>query len=152
MFPTCFFLSWTRILMEIPHKELTMPGRFIITKTPKGFYRFSLQAANYQTVLTSKNYTTLASCRDGVETIKKNSQSPIEDQTLKNANPSLKYPKYEVYFDNADKYRYRLLASNGLNIAMAEDGYATKAGCMNGIDAISRATIDAQLDECALEN
>lgn len=128
-----------------------MPGKFVITKTPKGFYRFSLQAANYQTVLTSQNYATLANCRDGVETIKKNAQSPIEDQTLVKDSPQLKYPKYEVYFDTADQYRYRLLASNGQNIAMAEDGYATKAGCMNGIAAISRAAIDAQVDESALE-
>ncbi len=129
-----------------------MPGRFIITKTPKKFYRFSLQAANYQTVLTSKNYTTLATCRDGLETIKKNAQAPIEDQTLLKATSSLKYPKYEVYFDNEDKFRYRLLASNGQNVAMAEDGYATKAGCMNGIDAISRAAVDAEVDESALKN
>jgi len=120
-----------------------MPGKFVITKTPKGFYRFSLQAANYQTVLTSKNYSSLATCRDGVETIKKNALAPVEDQT--------QYPKYEVYFDSAGKYRYRLLASNGLNIAMAEDGYATKSGCMNGIDAISRAAVDATVDESALE-
>jgi len=127
-----------------------MPGKFIITKTPKGFYRFSLQAANYQTVLTSKNYSSLATCRDGVETIKKNALAPVEDQTLKNPE-ALKYPKYEVYFDSAGKYCYRLLASNGLNIAMAEDGYATKSGCMNGIDAISRAAVDATVDESALE-
>lgn len=129
-----------------------MPGRFVIIKTPKGFYRFSLQAANFQTVLTSKNYTTLATCRDGVETIKKNAQSPIEDLTLQKTSTPLKYPKYETYFDNADKYRYRLLASNGQNIAIAEDGYATKAGCMNGIDAISRAAVDAQVDESTLKN
>lgn len=129
-----------------------MPGRFVITKTPKGYYRFSLQAANYQTVLASKNYSTLASCRDGLETIKKNAQSPIEDQTLKTPGPALKNPKYEVYFDTAGKYRYRLLASNGQNVAMAEDGYATKAGCMNGIDAINRAAVGADVDETALKD
>lgn len=85
-----------------------------------------------------------------METIKKNALAPVEDQTLKNPE-TLKYPKYEVYFDSAGKYRYRLLASNGLNIAMAEDGYTTKSGCMNGIDAISRAAVDATVDESALE-
>lgn len=107
-------------------------------------------AANYQTVLTSKNYSSLATCRDGVETIKKNAQAPVEDQTLKNPEV-LKYPKYEVYLDNAGKYRFRLLASNGLNIAMTEDGYASKSGCLNGIEAISRASLDATVDESALE-
>ncbi len=129
-----------------------MPGRFVITKTPKGFYRFNLQAANYQTVLTSMNYATLANCREGVETISRNALSPVEDLTLQKASPIAKFPKYEMYFDNEDKYRYRLLASNGQNIAMAEDSYTTKAGCMNGIEAISRAATDAQVDESALES
>lgn len=71
---------------------------------------------------------------------------------MQKAGPSLKYPKYEVYFDSAGQYRYRLLASNGLNVAMAEDGYATKAGCLNGIESISRAAVDAQVDESALQN
>jgi hypothetical protein len=129
-----------------------MPGKFIITKTPKGFYRFSLQAANSRTVLTSMNYATLANCREGVETILRNALSPVEDLTLQNASPISKFPKYEVYLDNEGKYRYRLLASNGQNIAITEDSYTTKAGCMNGIEAISRAAIDAQVDESALEN
>lgn len=127
-----------------------MPGKFVITKTPKGFYRFSLQAANYQTVLTSQNYASLRNCKDGIAAIKKNAASPVEDQTLQTVEKK-KYPKYEVYLDNANQFRYRLLASNGQNIAIAEEGYATKSGCMNGIDAISRAASDALVDETALE-
>lgn len=72
---SCFLLRPLHILNITPQKERSMPGRFIITKTQKGFYRFSLQAANYQTVLTSKNYSSLATCREGVETIKKNALS-----------------------------------------------------------------------------
>jgi hypothetical protein len=48
-------------------------------------------------------------------------------------------------------YRYRLLASNGQNIAVAEDGYSTKQGCLNGIDAISRAAKDAEVDDSELK-
>ena len=128
-----------------------MSGKFVIIKTPKGFYRFSLQASNHQTILTSKNYSTLATCRDGVETIKRNALSEIEDKTLKKAKEPLKYPKYEVYFDKAGEYRYRLLASNGMNVAISEDGYATKQGCLNGIEAISRAAVGADVDESALK-
>lgn len=126
-----------------------MPGKFIISKTPKGFYRFSLQAANYQTILTSQNYSSLRNCKDGIEAIKKNALSQVEDQTLQKIKPK-KNPKYEVYLDNAKKYRYRLQASNGQNIAIAEEGYATKAGCMNGIEAIERAAPGADIDESAL--
>ncbi|HCG63919.1 MAG TPA: hypothetical protein DHV69_01365 [Sphaerochaeta sp.] len=126
-----------------------MPGKFIISKTPKGFFRFSLQAANYQTVLTSQNYASLRNCKDGIEAIKKNATADVEDQTLQKVEKK-KFPKYEVYLDNASQFRYRLLASNGQNIAMAEEGYATKQGCLNGIDAISRAAVDAEIDESAL--
>lgn len=127
-----------------------MPSKFIISKTPKGFFRFSLLAANSQTILTSQNYSSLRNCRDGIEAIKKNARSHVEDQTLQKPEAK-KYPKYEVYLDNANQYRYRLLAANGQNIAIAEEGYATKSGCMNGIDAIGRAAPDAILDESALE-
>ncbi|PKL22577.1 MAG: hypothetical protein CVV48_01960 [Spirochaetae bacterium HGW-Spirochaetae-4] len=126
-----------------------MPGKFIISKTPKGFFRFSLQAANYQTVLTSQNYASLRNCKDGIEAIKKNATAAVEDQTLQKVEKK-KFPKYEVYLDNANQFRYRLLASNGQNIAMAEEGYATKQGCFSGIDAISRAAVDAEIDESAL--
>ncbi|PKL28671.1 MAG: hypothetical protein CVV46_05095 [Spirochaetae bacterium HGW-Spirochaetae-2] len=126
-----------------------MPGKFIISKTPKGFFRFNLQAANYQTVLTSQNYASLRNCKDGIEAIKKNATAAVEDQTLQKVEKK-KFPKYEVYLDNASQFRYRLLASNGQNIAMAEEGYATKQGCFSGIDAISRAAVDAEIDESAL--
>lgn len=126
-----------------------MPAKFVVTKTPKGFFRFSLLSANSQTILTSQNYSSLRNCRDGIEAIKKNAKAPIEDQTLLKPEAQ-KYPKYEVYLDNASQYRYRLLASNGQNIAVAEEGYASKSGCINGIDAIGRAAPVAVVDESAL--
>jgi uncharacterized protein YegP (UPF0339 family) len=127
-----------------------MPGKFIITKTPKGFYRFSLQAANYVTILTSQNYASLKTCRDGIASIKKNALSQVEDQTVQNIEKK-GFPKYEVYLDNAGQYRFRLLASNGQNIAIPEEGYTTKPGCLNGIDSVGRTAPDAVIDESALE-
>jgi uncharacterized protein YegP (UPF0339 family) len=126
-----------------------MSGKFVITKTAKGFFRFSLLAANYVTLLTSKNYATLKTCREGIETIKKNALAPISDQTLKNPGKQT-FPKYEVYLDTAGMYRFRLLAVNGLNIAMAEDGYVSKDSCIHGVESISRAILDSAVDEKAL--
>jgi hypothetical protein len=101
-------------------------------------------------VLTSQNYASLSNCKAGIEAIKKNAGSEIEDQTLQKPQEK-KFPKYQVYLDKADMYRYRLLASNGQNIAVAEDGYSTKQGCLNGIDAISRAAKDAEVDDSELK-
>ncbi|MGH4036576.1 MAG: YegP family protein [Sphaerochaeta sp.] len=126
-----------------------MPGKFIIKKTPKGFFRFSLVAANSRTILTSKNYTTRATCLAGIDTIKKNSEIEIEDKTLQKPVEK-KCPKFEVYLDKANLYRYRMIAANGMNVAISEDGYSTKSGCVNGISAISRAVEDASVDESLL--
>jgi len=121
-----------------------MAGKFVITKTPKGYYRFSLLAGNHLTVLTSKNYANLSNCKEGIDAIKKNALSHIEDQTLQTKEEK-KFPKFEVYVDKADLYRYRLMASNGQNIAMAEEGYTSKQGCLSGIKAISTAAVDAEI-------
>ncbi len=127
-----------------------MPGKFSIKKTPKGFFRFSLSAANSMTILTSKNYSSLSNCRDGIETIKKNAEIEIEDQTLQKPVEK-KCPKFEIYFDKADMYRYRMIAANGMNVAISEEGYSTKSGCINGIKAISRAAEGAEVDESQLK-
>ena len=42
---------------------------------------------------------------------------------------------FEVYKDSADEYRFRLKASNG-EIVLASEGYAAKAGCLNGIESV----------------
>ena len=51
--------------------------------------------------------------------------------------------KFEVYQDAKTEYRFRLKASNGQTI-LASEGYATKAGCMNGIQSVRE---NSQLDQ-----
>ena len=43
--------------------------------------------------------------------------------------------KFEVYQDTKNEYRFRLKAGNGQTI-LASEGYAAKAGCMNGIESV----------------
>ena len=54
-------------------------------------------------------------------------------------------PKFEIYFDKAGLYRYRLIASNGESIAMSEEGYKSKSGVMNGIKSVSINAADAEI-------
>jgi len=44
-------------------------------------------------------------------------------------------PKFEVYKDEKGQYRFRLRAPNGEIIAVGE-AYASKAGCVNGIESV----------------
>ncbi len=57
--------------------------------------------------------------------------------------------KFELYKDNAGKYRFRLKAGNGQIIAVGE-AYESKAAAQNGIksvqDTAASATIDDQTD------
>jgi uncharacterized protein YegP (UPF0339 family) len=118
-------------------------GKFIIKKTNTGFV-FHLKASNMQTVCTSQVYSSLSSCKAGVESIRKNCGSKIEDQTLQKFEP-VTNPKYEIYLDKAGEYRFRLKASNGENI-LSSQGYTTKAACKNGIQSIAKNAPDATVE------
>ncbi len=45
--------------------------------------------------------------------------------------------KFEVKTDNAGKYRFNLKARNG-QVILASQGYADKAGCMNGVESVKK--------------
>lgn len=130
-------------------------GKFVIKKTTTGF-NFSLYAANKEKIaVSSQVYSTKAACKKGMESIAKNAvkciaEDRIEDNTLK--NPTAKTcPKFEVYFDKAGLYRYRLFAANGESIAMSEEGYKSKSGVMNGLKSVSINAVNAEIVDETLE-
>lgn len=124
-------------------------GAFIIKKTNTGF-NFSLIAANKQKIaVSSQVYTTKSACKTGMASIAKNAvkcikEKRIEDKTLKNPTP-FTCPKFEIYLDKAGEFRYRLIATNGESIAMSEEGYKTKAGCIKGMESVSVNAVDAEI-------
>jgi hypothetical protein len=95
-----------------------------------------MKAANKQTICTSQVYSSLSACKAGIESIKSNCGSKIEDQTLQKFEPQT-CPKYEIYLDKAGEYRFRLKAKNGNNV-LSSQGYTTKAACKNGIESINK--------------
>ncbi len=50
--------------------------------------------------------------------------------------------KFELYQDNAGKYRFRLKAGNGQIIAVGE-AYESKAAAQKGIDSVKANASDA---------
>ena len=55
-------------------------------------------------------------------------------------------PVFEWYKDKAGKYRFRLKAANGETIAVSE-GYASKDGCVNGIESVKKNAPIAKIVE-----
>jgi uncharacterized protein YegP (UPF0339 family) len=117
-------------------------GKFEIKNVNSGI-KFNLKATNGEVIATSEVYTTEAACRKGIESVKANALSAVEDQTVEPIEVQ-KHPKYEVYQDKAGEYRFRLKARNGEIIATGE-GYKKKASCLNGIDSIKRNAPDAEI-------
>ena len=116
-------------------------GSYIIKKVPSGV-KFDLKAANGEVIATSEVYSSLAACENGIESTRKNAVlAPTEDQTVKNYEPE-KNPKFEVYLDAKEEFRFRLKASNG-EILVFSEGYTTKNNCLNGIASVKKNAPDS---------
>jgi uncharacterized protein len=55
-------------------------------------------------------------------------------------------PVFEWYKDKKEKYRFRLKAANGEIIAVSE-GYASKEGCVGGIESVKKNAPIAKIVE-----
>lgn len=111
-------------------------GKFVIRATEKGS-RFNLLATNGQVIATSQTYKSVTSCKGGCASVAANAPvASVEDQTVEDWEKT-KCPKFQVYLDKAGEYRFRLLASNGQNIA-ASEGYVRKDSCLNGIESVRK--------------
>jgi len=120
-------------------------GKFVVKETKTGT-KFDLLATNGQVIATSEVYTTLAACKNGIESVKTNAAAAaIEDQT-KEGYATEKNPKFEVYTDKAGEFRFRLTAKNGQIIAVSE-GYKTHANCINGVESVKKNAPEAEIAE-----
>lgn len=118
-------------------------GKFVIKQAKSG-PMFNLKAGNGEVILTSQIYADEKSCRNGIESIMKNAPiAGIEDQTVEGYE-EIKHPKFEVYTDKSGDTRYRLKATNGQIIGTGQ-GYASKAGCLKGIESIKKNSADATI-------
>lgn len=120
-------------------------GKFVVRNTNTGV-KFDLKAGNGQVIATSEVYNSLAACKNGIESVKKNAPvAPVEDQTV-DGYATEKNPKFEIYQDKAEEYRFRLKAGNGQVIAVSE-GYTTLANCKNGVESVKKNAPDADVVE-----
>ncbi len=108
-----------------------MPGKFEVYKDKAGEFRFRLRASNGENILGSEGYSKKASCMNGIESVKKNSQNP--DRFVKKETPS-------------GKFRFNLTASNGQTIATSQN-YSSESGCRSGMKSVTKNAADATIDD-----
>ena len=109
-------------------------GKFVIRQVNTGC-KFDLLAANGESILSSEVYSSRSACLRGVESVRKNAPAaPLADLTDEYES-SLPNPRFELYRDKADKFRFRLRSRNGKTIAVS-GSYVTKTGCRDGIESV----------------
>ena len=106
-------------------------GKFIITKRKDAEYQFNLKAGNGEIILTSEGYTTKSSCKNGIESVRVNSQidSSFERKIAVN-----------------DKYYFVLKAGNGEIIGKSQY-YTTKSGMESGIQSVKENARNAEITD-----
>ena len=120
-------------------------GKFVV-KTTKTGVKFDLKATNGQVVASSEVYSSLATCKKGIASVKKNAPvAAVENQTVE-GYATEKNPKFEIYKDKAGEFRFRLKATNGQVIATGE-GYKTLANCQQGVESVQKNAPDAEIVE-----
>ena len=118
-------------------------GYFVFKKTNTGV-KFDLVAGNHEIIATSEVYKTESSCKKGIASVRRN--APIANLEDKTVEPvvTARCPKFEVYTDKGGEFRFRLKATNGQIIAVAE-GYTSKSSCLNGIESVRKNAADADI-------
>ncbi len=104
-------------------------GKFEITSRKNGEFQFNLKASNGQVILTSQGYKTKASCLNGVESVKKNSQDA---------------KRFDVKVSSNGKPFFNLMATNGQVIGTSQM-YASEATMKNGIASVKRNAPEAAI-------
>lgn len=97
-----------------------MAGKFEIFKDKAGEYRFRLKAGNGEIILASEGYEGKASCKNGIESVKKN--APDDS-------------RYERKTGATGKYSFNLRAVNNQVIGTSE-AYNSEAARDNGIQSV----------------
>lgn len=60
--------------------------------------------------------------------------------------------KFEVYRDAQKQYRWRLIASNGRQIADSSEGYKRRVDCIRAIDRIQADAENATIEEMGVKD
>ncbi|MFV0198850.1 YegP family protein [Empedobacter falsenii] len=104
---------------------------FEIYQDKAGEYRFRLKAKNGQNILASEGYKQKASCENGIESVRKNSQDDS---------------KFELKEETSGKWHFNLKAANGQIIGTSQS-YETESGAKNGIASVKTNALDAEVKE-----
>ena len=119
-------------------------SKFLIKKTDTGF-NFMLIAPNSQPIGASKVFKSLDEAKAAVEEVKKIAASaPTENQTNKTVKEE-KAPRFVIYFDKAEKFRFRLEGEDG-SALLSSEPYNSAASARNGVASVAKNAESADVE------
>lgn len=106
-------------------------AKFEIYTDKSGEFRFRLKASNGQAIFASEGYSAKAGCKNGIESVRKNSQNDnlFDRLTAKNG-----------------KSHFTLKSTNGQVIGSSQM-YASESGMENGITSVKNNAPGAEIVE-----
>ncbi len=108
-----------------------MAAKFEIYKDKAGEFRFRLKAGNGENILASEGYKAKSSCKNGIESVKKNSTDKA---------------RFEVSKTKSGKFKFNLKSTNGQVIGVSQS-YATEASCENGVACVKKDAPKAAVED-----
>jgi len=108
-----------------------MAGKFETYSGKDGKHYFKLKAGNGEPILQSQGYKAKADCKNGIESVRRNSQEE---------------KRFEAKTSSNGKHYFVLKATNGQVIGTSEM-YNSSASCKNGIASVTRNAPDAPVAE-----
>ncbi len=106
-----------------------MASKFEINLAKDGQFYFNLKAGNGEIILTSEMYKAKASCTNGIESVRKNSQD---------------LDKFETREAKDGRGYFVLKATNGQEIGRSQY-YKSDSGLKNGIQSVHKNASEADL-------
>lgn len=108
-----------------------MAGKFRVFKGKNGEQYFNLLASNGQVILSSEGYKSMASCKNGI-------QSVIDNAAKEN--------RFESRVAKDGRSYFVMKAGNGQEIGRSQM-YKSNSGCSNGIASVGRSAPGAAILE-----
>ncbi len=108
-----------------------MSGKFEIYLDKAGEFRFRLKASNGQNILGSEGYKSKSSCKNGIESVKKNA---VDDA------------RFERKETKGGKFLFNLKAANSQVIGTSQS-YETEASRDKGIESVKKHAPDAKTED-----
>ena len=108
-----------------------MPGKFELKQAKNGKFYFNLKAGNGEIILTSQMYADKRGCKNGIESVRKNSASEgqFDTQEDKKGSP------------------YFVLKAKNSEVIGRSESYSSKSSMKKGISSVMRNAPDARVVE-----